>query len=205
MMRNPESVLLAASQLESASEILATAFKDDPLFAYFTHSDERRRLNSLQWLSKTILHYALPDRAVYATDGMSGVAIWIPPHQFPLNELRLLQAGAYALPFKLRTSRLLAAIPLYLQIEACHHTWMSQPHWYLLMLGVAPAWQNCGVGGALLAPVLAKADRDNLPCYLETSTAAAVRFYQRQGFEVVATIDFDRANTCIWAMKRDPQ
>jgi GNAT superfamily N-acetyltransferase len=204
-MRNPEIVLLESSQIQLASEILGNAFADDPLFQHFTDSDERRRLSSLQWLGKTILDYAYPHRAVYTTESISGVAVWIPPHQFPLNELRLLQVGVYALPFKLRLSRLLPSIPLFFQIEACHKTWMSQPHWYLMMLGVDPDRQNCGVGSALLQPVLAQADRDKLPCYLETSTAAAVRFYQRQGFEVVETINSTQANIWLWAMRRAPQ
>ena len=34
---------------------------------------------------------------------MKGVAIWIPPGQFPLNNFRFLLSGAYALPFKLRS------------------------------------------------------------------------------------------------------
>jgi ribosomal protein S18 acetylase RimI-like enzyme len=55
----------------------------------------------------------------------------------------------------------------------------------------------------LIQPVIAEADRENMPCYLETSTAAAVRFYQRHGFEVVKTIDSSPGN--IWAMKREPQ
>jgi hypothetical protein len=104
-MRNPEIVLLESSQIQLASEILGNAFADDPLFQHFTDRNERRRLNSLQWLGKTILRYAYPHRAVYTTESISGVEILSPPHQFPLNELRLLQMGVYALPFQLRMKR----------------------------------------------------------------------------------------------------
>jgi GNAT superfamily N-acetyltransferase len=209
MMRNPEIVLLEASQIQLASRILGKAFQHDPLFQHFTDADndrsdhlrQRRRQSALQWLGKMILNYAYAHGAIYTTtEAIEGVAVWIPPHQFPLNEFRLLQAGSYALPFRLRLSRLLQSIPLFFQIEACHKTWMSQPHWYLMMLGVDPDRQNCGIGSALLQPVLAQADRDNLPCYLETSTAEAVRFYQRQGFEVVETINSTPTNICVWAM-----
>jgi hypothetical protein len=47
MMRNPEIVLLEAPQIQLASEILADAFANNPLFQHFTHSDDRRRLSSI--------------------------------------------------------------------------------------------------------------------------------------------------------------
>jgi ribosomal protein S18 acetylase RimI-like enzyme len=72
-------------------------------------------------------------------------------------------------------------------------------------LGVHSAYQNQGVGGTLIQPVLAEADRENMPCYLETSTAAAVRFYQKHGFDIVEIINHSPSNICIWAMKREPQ
>jgi ribosomal protein S18 acetylase RimI-like enzyme len=214
MMRNPEIVLLEASQIQLASQMLGNAFHHDPLFQYFTYADDdrsdklrqRRRQIALQWLGKMILNYAYPYQTIYTTtEAMKGVAIWIPPHKYPLNELRLLMAGAYAIPFKLRLDRLLQFMPLFHTVEVLHKAVMSQPHWYLMMLGVDPAYQNQGVGGALLQPVLAEADKENIPCYLETSTAAAVRFYQRQGFEVLETINSCPENIWIWVMKRDPQ
>jgi GNAT superfamily N-acetyltransferase len=203
---NPEIALLQASQVQLASEILGDSFKDDPIFQYFAFQDDLRRLSSIQSIGKMMLHYADRYNAVYTTtEVMKGVAIWIPPHQFPLNEFRLLQAGGYVLPFKLRLNKLTQFISLFFKVEACHKAWMSQPHWYLLMLGVHSAYQNQGIGGDLIKPVLAAADRDNMPCYLETTTAAAVRFYQRHGFEIVETINSSDVNIWIWAMKREPQ
>jgi GNAT superfamily N-acetyltransferase len=205
-MRNPEIVALEASQIHLASEILGHAFQDDPLFQSFTDLNDHRRLSSLRSIGKMALHYAYPHRAVFTTiDVMKGVAIWIPPHQFPLDIFRLLKSGAYALPFQLNFIELLQLIPLFLRVEVCHEAWMSRPHWYLLMLGVHPHYQNQGIGSTLMVPVLAEADRENMPCYLETSTAAAVRFYQKQGFEVVETISFAKKDIQIWAMKREPQ
>ena len=43
-------------------------------------------------------------------------------------------------------------------------------HWYLMILGVVPADQGRGIGGALMQPVLEEADREGVPCYLETMT-----------------------------------
>ena len=75
-------------------------------------------------------------------------------------------------------------------MEDLHQANVPQAYWYLSMLGVDPAYQNQGVGSSLIQPILEQVDRDNLPCYLETSTAGGVRFYQRHNFEVVETMDF---------------
>ena len=73
------------------------------------------------------------------------------------------------------------------------------------MLGVDPAYQNQGMGSSLIQPILEQADRDNLPCYLETSTAGGVLFYQRHNFEVVETMDFPQEGFQVWMMIRQPQ
>lgn len=89
------------------------------------------------------------------------------------------------LPFMLRWGRLGQFVSLFLQLEEHHKHDVPQQHWYLAILGVAPAYQSQGIGGSLLQPLLNQADSTGLPCYLETSTEGGIRFYQRHGFEVV--------------------
>jgi hypothetical protein len=71
--------------------------------------------------------------------------------------------------------------------ERVHHRCMAGPHWYLALLGVSPGYQRQGIGGALLTPVLQRADREGAACYLETFVADNVPFYERRGFQVVET------------------
>nr|WP_231510290.1 GNAT family N-acetyltransferase [Fischerella sp. PCC 9605] len=82
---------------------------------------------------------------------------------------------------------------------------MSQPHYYLEMLGVAPAYQGQGIGSLLLQPVLKQADTEGLPCYLQTTTEKAVRFYQKHGFEVLRTVELPKGGSQLWTMKRSPK
>ena len=58
-------------------------------------------------------------------------------------------------------------------------------HWYLWALGAEPGCQGRGIGGRLLQLVLAQADSDGLPCYLETHAERNLAFYQKWGFEVL--------------------
>jgi GNAT superfamily N-acetyltransferase len=58
----------------------------------------------------------------------------------------------------------------------------SEPYWYLGVLATHPARQRQGLASAVIAPVIAQADTQQLPCCLETSTAGNRRFYERRGF-----------------------
>ena len=61
----------------------------------------------------------------------------------------------------------------------------TEPHWYLEVLSVRPEHQRQGLGSRLVTPILERADRDHVPCDLETADPDNVAFYRRFGFEVV--------------------
>lgn len=200
-----EIVCLEKAQIDAASKILAQAFNDDPMFRYFAREQEQARINAIKLLAKTTLRYSQSYNHIYTTtNDLKGIAAWIPPGKFPLNDFRLLQLGLYALPFKLRLSRLRQLLSLFLTIEEHHKHDIPQPHWYLCMLGVSPAYQRTGIGSLLLQPIIKQADKEGLPCYLETTTPGGVRFYQRLGFEVVRTGGVPK-EIKFWTMKRSPQ
>jgi len=204
-MISTEVVCLERSQIEEASEILAHAFNDEPIFRYFAREQEQARRNAIKLLAKTALRYSQPYNHIYTTTNeLKGIAVWIPPGKFPLNDFRLLQLGLYALPFKLRLSRLRQLLWLFFTIEEHHQHDIPEAHWYLFMLGVSPAYQRQGIGSLLLQPILKQADSDRLPCYLETSTPGGVRFYERLGFEVVRTGGLPK-ELKFWTMKRSPK
>lgn len=200
-----EVVRLERSQLNRATEILAKAFYADPMFRYLIPETEPAKLDALNWFCQMILNYSQPYHQIYTTaDDLKGVAAWIPPGHSPLSTLRLLQVGLYALPFKLGWKKAGRFLSLFSMIDEHHSHDIPQRHWYLFMLGVAPSYQNQGIGSLLLQPVLKQADSEGLPCYLETSTESAVRFYQRQGFAVLWQGELPGGNSCIWTMKREP-
>jgi GNAT superfamily N-acetyltransferase len=74
-----------------------------------------------------------------------------------------------------------------------------------MLAGVEPARQRQGVGSALLAPVLERADLERLPCYLETLEAPNVLFYKQLGFAVVISDVEPRSGLRFWTMRRDPR
>ncbi|WP_438554102.1 GNAT family N-acetyltransferase [Chroococcidiopsis sp.] len=202
---NMEVTYLQHSQIESASEILAHAFANDPTFRYFTKAEEQARINAIKRFAKAMLRYNQPYNQIYTTtNDLKGIAIWIPPGKYPLNDLRLLSLGLYTLPFHIRLSKLAKLLSILFTFEKYHQQDLPQPHWYLSMLGVSPAYQRQGIGSLLLQPVLQQADKDRLPCYLETSTEGGVRLYQRHGFEIVRNESLLAGKLNFWTMKREP-
>ncbi len=151
---------LKRSQINEASEVLARAFNDDPMFRYLTFEGDRARANALKWFCKLVLRYSEPYNHIYTTASeLKGIATWVPPGHFPLNMLRLLQVGLYALPFNADWRKLGRMKSLFDKMEEFHKRDMPHPHWYLFMLGVAPTYQGQGIGGLLLQPVLKQIDQ----------------------------------------------
>lgn len=72
---------------------------------------------------------------------------------------------------------------------AVHSHRPPEPHWYLRDLVASPAARGMGLGSALLKSRLEQVDRDGLPAFLESTTEASKRLYERFGFELVATVE----------------
>ena len=63
----------------------------------------------------------------------------------------------------------------------------TDQHWHLGPIGVLPSHQGAGVGSQLMQRFCKEVDACSAKAYLETDLDKNVRFYQKFGFEVVAT------------------
>jgi ribosomal protein S18 acetylase RimI-like enzyme len=179
---------------------LAQAFEDDPHFSWIIR-DERKRLGRLErGFSLFIRRVWLPHNEGYTHDRLIGGALWMPPgtwHLGLLTQLRLAPATIRTLGGD--SARLLRALSF---IERKHPR--GPDHWYLPVIGVAPAWQGRGFGAVLMAPVLQRCDRERTPAYLEASTARNRALYERHGFEVLEECRYARDGPPMWRMWRKP-
>lgn len=201
-----EVVKLARSQTLEASKTLSDAFSRDPVIGNFLPNDPAEKLSALQAISEKVIYYCESHNQIYTTsDSVKGIAMWLPPEasSFSLTELwRLAASGALTIPFYMRWDRIVEAMSFMLE-EAMQRGQRREPHWYLAMLGVKTQYQGQGIGGQLLQPILERADREKLPCYLETSTEGGVRFYQRLGFEILHVGSVGN-QLPYWTMRRTP-
>lgn len=166
-----------------AAATLAAAFVDDPLMSWLFEDRAARPAQLLQWWSWMLDHR--PGHAeVLATVDDASAALWYGPDPVDDGEARdfvgLVTAllGADVARVKLAG---LAVVPA----AHPHH----ERHWYLAAVGTRPAQQGHGRAPNVLAPVLARADATGTACYLESSNARNVPFYERLGFAVTGTIE----------------
>jgi GNAT superfamily N-acetyltransferase len=200
---------LERSQLAQASQMAAQVFLDDPVFGYITPIDRDRRFRALDWLANKLLAYCLPHQQVYTTATIGGVAAWLPPNQFESGLLaylkRVQSRQLYLLPVKCGWNRLQHLVEYQLGLEQAHGEDMGdRPHWYLALMYVDPEQQGQGIGSALIAPILQRATEEGLPCYVIAFTQDGVRFYQKNGFEVIRQRVLSSTSPPFWTLKRQP-
>ena len=105
---------------------------------------------------------------------------------------RMFRAGMLMVPLKLGLGAFRRFLNVNDHMEELHKRDMPEDHWYLMILGVDSEKQSQGVGSSLVAPMLARADEEGLPCYLETMKEINVAFYEKHGFHVVVEDDLPK-------------
>jgi GNAT superfamily N-acetyltransferase len=180
---------------------LARAFEADPHFSWIVRDPGKRPRRLELGFTAFIRAVWLPHDEGFVHERLVGAALWMPPETWHLGlraQLRLAPATVRAL--RNDTPRLIKALNF---IEAKHPR--SPAHWYLAIIGVAPAWQGRGYGAALLRPALERCDRDRVPAYLEASTPRNRALYERHGFSVLEECTYASDAPPMWRMWREPQ
>ena len=182
--------------------MLGRAFHDNPMSVYIL-PDDGERTRHLGWMFGTSARYGHLYGEVYTTtDRVDGVAVWLTPESPPLDRERAICAGMAEMPKRMGQEAFQRLMVMKSHFDELRRRDAPEPHWYLWVLGVDPPRQGQGVGGALLQPVLARADGAGLPCYVETDKPINVPFYRRHGFEVVVEGDLPGGGFHFWTMKR---
>jgi GNAT superfamily N-acetyltransferase len=203
---NPANVVrLDEGLIDEAGAALGRAFFDDALAVHFL-PDPNERSRLLPWHASTTVRYGHLFGEVWTTaERVYGAAVWWPPDAGAMTPERLERAGMDRAPEVLGAEAWARFTSVLEYLDPLHADAVPGRHWYLMLAGVEPARQRQGVGSALLAPVLGRADLERLPCYLETFEPPNVLFYQQVGFEVVVSDIEPRSGLRFWTMRRDPR
>ena len=190
---------LHAAEREAAVQVLARAFRDNPLNLAVIGSDDpdRRRRANAHGL-RSLLPVAQAHgrvRALHARGELAAVLIATAPDAHPLPPASLPARLRCLFGQGLRVARRWAEV-----FEALAPLHPPEPHWYLGSLGVDPRQQGRGIGRALLADWLAEVDREPSSAYLETDRPENVAFYERAGF--VALGEARIFSVRVWRMYR---
>jgi len=194
-------VRLQKSQIKPAGEMIARVFQDDPLNSYL-FPDASRRENMSHYVFEFMVRLGVSYGEVYATSpNLEGVAVWLPSEK-DVTMWRMILNGGFSLYFKVGRkgiSRLSYVNNFYSQVHKRHAPFR---HWYLSLIGVAPKFQGKGYASILLKAMLARIDKEHLPCYVETQNEKNVSIYQHYGFKVVGEAVIPDTEISFWAMLR---
>jgi GNAT superfamily N-acetyltransferase len=180
-------------------EILGNAFTNDPAFNWVI-PDRRLYARFFQLLAERLY---LQHSLVFIDASHRGAAMWLPPGvsaQVPpgLRQLWLvLRLVAHS------GAGILKRLGEAQQVMDRHHP--QQPHYYLHAIGARLENQGQGIGSALLKEVTRLCDQQQMPAYLESSSARNVELYQRHGFEVQAEQAIGQGGPPLFFMWRESQ
>lgn len=181
---DPAIMRLTYPPPDGAAVTMFEAYTGDPLMDYVLPPEFRSERLALRFI-EIALDYGVLYGEAYASSDMSGVAIWLPPHHREMGLWGLFRTGLLFAPFRMGRKAFRRLQNVVGFTHEIHCVILEEPHWYLYELAVRPDSQRRGLGGALIAPVLVKADREGYRCYLETFTDSAEGFYRKHGFETV--------------------
>ena len=204
-MATTAPVPLDPEHVEDAAGVLLRSFAADPGLCFvLPDATDRDRLGPS--LARAVVRYAVRCGAPLVTpDAVRGVALWFPPDAPAPTDGDLAETGLAAVPAQVGPEAWRRFKRLLDHLDALHPRHAPEPHWYLAMLGVDPAWQRQGIGEALMRPVFAAADHAGVACYLEAPTEGNARYYARRGFRVMAETDVPDSDVHVWLMRREPE
>jgi GNAT superfamily N-acetyltransferase len=198
---NPVDVL-TWSDVPAAVGSLAAAFASYPLIQAIA-PDPARRPRVCEAFCRMLVNYSIQLGAAFATADRTAVACWLPPGREWFSTLRLIRAGGLSVLWRLGWGNVRRFFRITDRIDAERLRLHPALHWYLNLLGVRPDAQGRGLSRVVLRPVLDLADRDRVPCYLETQDEANVTVYRRLGFELIGEAEL-APGLGNWAMRRNP-
>lgn len=185
-----------AADRDTVGEVLARAFRDDPVFEWIV-PDAQRRAARLPAVFAAFADVYIPHEESYVAGDGVGAALWLPSGtEIGEEQFEVLgeQIGA---ALEDDAERAFEASALLDE----HHP--DEPCCYLQFMGVVPEQQGRGIGSRLLRSVLDRCDAEGTPAYLEATSVDNRRLYERHGFELLRELSLPDGPP-LWSMWRDP-
>jgi GNAT superfamily N-acetyltransferase len=176
------------------TRIASEGFYDDPVMAW-AMPDDGRRLGQLTTIFRGLAEDFVADRGRALLADAASACVWRDP-SFDHHAAAEEEAAAAAAeaddddagpnPFSPEEQARLSILT-----TAMHEAHPAEAHWYLNVVATLPSHRSRGLGAAVLAPTIAEADADGVPCYLESTNPRNRTLYYRHGFEDMGDIHLD--------------
>ena len=170
-----------AADLDTATEVLAAAFFDDPVFGWIYPDATTRAGHLRDWMGLAVRTSFARGHTYLAHDG-GAATVWAPPDVSLEDDASRAEHGEMIVRHLGADAARLGGAS---GIAEMHP---EEAHFYLRLVGVRPDRQGQGLGRSMLAPVLAMCDAEDLPAYLENSNPRNEAFYRSLGFDEVGRV-----------------
>jgi ribosomal protein S18 acetylase RimI-like enzyme len=178
-LASPGVRTMTAADEASAVDTIVLAFAADPM-ARWSWPDAHQYMAAMPALTRAFGAGAFRHQGADCTDEFAGAALWLAPGVSP-DDAALGEIVENTIP----KSRHDEVNGVFEQMAKFH---LTEPHWYLPLIGVDPMYQGKGHGDALMTYALKRCDREHLPAYLESTNPRNISLYTRHGFETLGTI-----------------
>ncbi|KXX77938.1 Puromycin N-acetyltransferase [Madurella mycetomatis] len=212
--------VVGMSECREAALTLAHAFAADDYAQYLvdsgdmhgsspTSAEEKWKLH-VDILTYTVASHCMNGLATTVGPECDSVALWVPPGKHLDGWWTQIRSGMWRLYFQLSSEgkkRYFQEIPPLLHAtKAAVLGERNDDAWYLVYLGTKPNSQGRGFASRLLRDMMARADAEGRPMYLESSSQANVAYYEKFGFEVKRDVFLERgpAPVRLSIMVREP-
>lgn len=200
-----EIIKLEPCQKKKAAKVVAAAFMDYPMFAYYIPNAAKRKRWLPLYMEKT-LTCAMRYGEVFVTSDYSGVMFILPPEHTRLTDKEYIQNGFLQVLLVLGRRYYSVSDECERFVADTHERLLcGRDHYYLWGLVTDPALRQKGIGSALMKILTDKADAKKMPVYLETHDRKNVDFYERFGFTLIHSDTIPKHGLDIWCMLREAE
>ena len=176
---------LQKKDLSKASATLSRSFHDDPIFKFVIPDPEYRK-DKLRYLCHFIIRLGIAKgEAIGPSDKMEGVSLWLPSKGSKDSGVDAIRAGLLNLFVHIEPGTIRRFVEVG-RTKGKMRAGIIKGQYYLCdMIGVDPLFQKQGFGRKMIEAKLLIFDREEMPCYLETSKCENIAYYERFGFSQI--------------------
>lgn len=177
----------SSTPISTIAQVLAESFSDDPSFN-LVFGQNPNRLSAIQAFFEPFVADASKRGQTIVAPNLQGACIWYPAKVEIFNE-QFEQVLMEIIQIVTKFAGEESARRFQHLIEQLGNHEPQQSHCEVFFLGLKPSARGKGIGQDLLKPVLDYADKNQVPCYLVSSTSRNISFYERHGFKKYCPIE----------------
>ncbi len=204
MLESNDLLRLSDRHIIEATKVFTEAFMDYPLFSYMVEDPSARPRIYPHFFRLMVKHTIRFGWAYATSENMEGLALWLPGERSDISLWSNLTSGGIDLLLAAGLRIAYRSMVFSEFASKLHHEVIDRPHIYLFQIGVKKMHRGKGYAGKLMRPMMARADREGQPIFLETHDESYLPVYRHYQFETIRHEKIPGSNVNHWAMIRTP-